>query len=216
MTAGQTYSVVVNVTNTGQTTWTAAGSYQLVSLQGNTWGKPSVALGSSDSIAPGSTKKFSFSVYAPTTPGTYPMQWRMAKTATQFGSGSTGVTVAVASRQHAARYVSQSVPASVKAGSTFTVSVKMKNVGTLAWTQAGGFSLCATDPDFSTTWTTTSVPMAASDSIGQGAEKTFTFTCNSPTTPGNYTIRWRMYRQASAFTGMFGDRTTTKGISVVP
>lgn len=215
-TVGQTYSVVVNVTNNGQTTWTAAGGYQLFSLQGNMWGKPTVALGSSDSIAPGQTKKFSFSVYAPTAAGTYPMQWRMAKGATQFGSGSTNVNIAVASRQHAARYVSQTLPSTVKAGTTFTMTVKMRNTGTLAWTSAAGFTLCTSDPDLNTTWGTVSVPMTAGESVGQGVDKTFTFTCKAPTTPGNYTIRWRMYRKASAFTGMFGDKTTTKGITVVP
>lgn len=216
MTAGQTYSVVVNVTNNGQTTWTAASGYQLVCLQGSAWGKASAALGSGDSIAPGQTKKFSFSVYAPTTAGTYQMQWRMAKGATQFGSASANVAVPVAVRQHAARYVSQTVPTSVKAGSTFTVTVKMRNVGTLSWTQAGGFSLCATDPDMNAAWGVVSVPLATGDSVGQNADKTFTFSCKAPATPGSYTIRWRMYRQASAFTGFFGDKTTTKGITVTP
>lgn len=216
MTAGQTYSVVVNVTNTGQTTWTAAGGYQLVCLEGSAWGKASVALGSSDSVAPGQTKKFSFSVYAPTTGGTYPMQWRMAKGAAQFGSATSNVSVPVAVRQHAARYLSQSLPTSVKAGSTFTMTVKMRNVGSLAWTQAGGFSLCATDPDMSAAWGTVSVPLVAGESVGQGVDKTFTFTCKAPTTAGSYTIRWRMYRKASAFTGMFGDKTTTKTITITP
>lgn len=216
MTAGQTYSVIVEMKNAGTTSWTAAGGYRLACVQGSVWGKPFVDLSGSDNIAPGQTKRFSFSVYAPTSGGTYPMQWRMDHQGQYSGAVTTLVQIPVTLRQNAARYLSQTVPSTVKAGSTFTVTVKMRNVGTTSWTVASGFKLATTDPDMNATWGTVSVPLAAGDSIAQGQDKTFTFTCTAPTTPGAYTMRWRMRRDAASFTGMLGDKTTTKGITVTP
>lgn len=216
MTSGQSYSVVVNVTNTGTTTWTAAGGYRLACVQGTAWNKATVALATTDAIAPGQTKKFSFSVNAPKTVGTYPMQWRMDKVGVQFGTASPLLSIPVTVRQHAALYVSQSQPLSVKAGSNFTVSVTMQNVGTSPWTKAAGFMLASTSPDLNITWGSNTVAMLATDTIPQGANKTFTFNCKAPTTPGTYTMRWRMYRSALAFTGFFGDLTTSKTLTVTP
>lgn len=216
MTAGQTYSVVVNLVNTGTSTWTSAGGYRLDCLQGALWNKANVALANNESIAPGQTKKFSFSVSAPATGGTYPMQWRMEKAGLQFGASSPLVSVQVTVRQHAARYVSQSQALTVKAGAFFNVSVTLQNVGTATWSKAGGFMLASTQPDMNMTWGHNTVAMDIADSILPSANKTFAFTCKAPLTPGTYTMRWRMYRSASAFTGFFGDLTSTKTITVTP
>lgn len=216
MTAGQTYTVTVTMTNTGADTWAKADGFQLRSMNGATWTTTSVDLGTTDAIAPGQSKKFSFRVVAPATGGAYPMQWTMAKDGIPFGTPSTLANVSVSVRQNAAYYVSQTIPTTVKAGSTFTVKVTMKNVGTTTWSAAAGQQLATTDPDMNAIWQTVTVPLAPTDAIAQSQQKTFTFTCRAPATPGNYTIRWRMYRSAPAFTGFFGDKTTTKTIAVTP
>lgn len=216
MTAGQSYNVVFDLQNTGTSTWTKAGGFRLRCLE-SWWGKAFVELGATDSIAPGQTKHFSFTVIAPASGGgQWAMAWVMEHKGVWFGDPSNVFFPTVTVRQHAAQYVSQTVPASVKAGATFTVSVRMRNVGTLAWTQARAISLAATDPDMDTKWQTVTVPMGAADNVLQGQDKVFTFSCKAPTTPGSYTIRWRMRRDATAFTGFFGDKTTVKTISVAP
>src|ERR1051325_1685206 len=71
MTAGQSYSVTVTMSNTGTSTW-SAGAYSLGSQnpQGNsTWGLSQVGL--SSSIAPGSNATFPFNVPAPPVAGAY-------------------------------------------------------------------------------------------------------------------------------------------------
>ena len=88
MTAGQAYNVSVTMGNTGLSTWAADGSYQLVSQNpaGNGTWNPSPSGSQNDSIsspvtAVGGTNTdvtFTFTVTAPSTPGTYNFQWQMA------------------------------------------------------------------------------------------------------------------------------------------
>lgn len=174
--------------------------------------KNRIDLAAAETIAPGDSKTFKFSVDAPVNGGQYPFQWRMSQGTASFGQASPPLTIPVVVKQHAARYVSQSVPTTVKAGSTFTVKVTMRNVGTNTWTQAGGYRLAIVDGS----WGVSSVPLAVSDNVARGQDKVFSITCTAPATPGHYTIRWQMRRQSTAFTGFFGDKTTTKGIDVVP
>jgi hypothetical protein len=92
MNAGQFYSVSVSMKNSGDTTWTAANSHRLGSQNpqdnGN-WGTGRVYLSSSESIAPGGTKTFSFSVRAPASAGTYNFQWRMLREGVEWFGGYT-------------------------------------------------------------------------------------------------------------------------------
>jgi hypothetical protein len=101
MTAGQTYSVSVSMTNNGTSTWTAAANYRLGSQnpQDNaTWGTHRVLLASGDSIAPSQTKTFTFDVKAPATVGTYNFQWRMVReNVAWFGAFLSNVAVKVSS-----------------------------------------------------------------------------------------------------------------------
>jgi hypothetical protein len=112
---------------------------------------------------------------------------------------------------HAARYISQAVPTTEKAGSTFTVTVKMRNVGTKTRNSAEPSMLRNARASFGTT--TATCPARTGSRRGQ--DKTFTFTCKAPATPGNYTMKWRMYR-ASTYNQFFGDTSKAKTISVVP
>lgn len=217
MVAGQSYSVSVTMTNTGASTWSLGSDFYLRSQSPTdnlTWGRRRVDLSPSEAILPGQTKKFSFTVYAPTTAGSYKFQWRMSQGSSSFGGSSPLLTVPVVVKQHAARYVSQTLPSSVKAGSTFNVTVTMRNVGTNTWTAAAGYGIApATGYP---TWNVTKVNLGPTDSIAPGQSKTFTIQCKAPTTPGSYTMRWQMRRDAAAFTGFFGDMSTTKGLTVTP
>lgn len=94
---GQTTTVNVQMRNDGNTTWTAAGSYRLGSQNpqdNGIWGTGRVEL--PGSIAPGQAATFSFSIQAPTTPGTYNFQWRMVRDGVAwFGGVTTNVAIQV-------------------------------------------------------------------------------------------------------------------------
>ncbi len=210
MIAGQTYAVSATFQNTGFDSWSNASSYKLNATNASTWGITGAPLSNGESILPGQTRKFSFNIYAPVTPGSYTFQTKMYKNGSSFGALSTAVLVNVTLAADASRYVSQSEPGAVTAGSTFTVKVDMRNVGSNTWTQAGGYVLvpAAGYP----TWNVTTVPLGVADSIAKGSDKVFLFSATAPPTPGTYNIRFQM-KKGSSF---FGDRTTLKSIIVTP
>lgn len=67
--------------NTGNTTWTSAANYKLGSenpADNFTWrGINRVEL--TGAVAPGQTHTVTFTVSAPSTPGTYNFQWKLAR-----------------------------------------------------------------------------------------------------------------------------------------
>ncbi|WP_375770173.1 NBR1-Ig-like domain-containing protein [Archangium gephyra] len=96
---GETRSVSITLRNSGSSTWTQASNLKLGSQspQDNTlWGDGRVLLSSTDSIAPGQQKTFTFNITAPGTPGTYPFQWRMLREyVAWFGQSTPAVTINV-------------------------------------------------------------------------------------------------------------------------
>src|SRR5205823_4109218 len=108
-------------------------------------------------------KNFGFNVIAPMTGGSYNFQWRMSQATHPFGAFSSNRVVNVVVNANAARYTGQLVPTTVKAGSSFSVTVYMMNVGTTAWTSAAGFGLAPVGGS----WGVTKVLLYASDSIAR-------------------------------------------------
>lgn len=217
MIAGQSYTVSESFGNMGINTWTRAGGYYLRSVNPTdnlTWGRNRVDLSPSESILTGQAKTFTFTAVAPMAGGTYNFQWKTSQGIHAFGAASVNRAVTVVVAANAARYILLTTPSSVAAGSTFNVSVTMKNVGTTTWTQAAGFGLAPAPGN--PTWGVTKIAMGAADSIARGSTKTFTFSCTAPSTAGNYSMRWRMRRDSGAFTGFFGDLTPAKTITVTP
>ncbi|MDT5014136.1 MAG: hypothetical protein QOD39_296, partial [Mycobacterium sp.] len=79
MVKGRTYSVSITMRNSGTTDWTAAGySLGSQSPQDNTtWGLSRAAVPSA--VPAGGQVTNTFLIVAPSTPGTYPFQWRMVQ-----------------------------------------------------------------------------------------------------------------------------------------
>ncbi len=99
MTAGQQYSVTVRFRNTGGNTWTKAAGYRVGSINpydNFTWGMNRVLMNEGDSVAPGEVLALTWTVTAPSTPGSYNFQWLMLHAGVEwFGSPSTNVVVNV-------------------------------------------------------------------------------------------------------------------------
>ncbi|HEX7182120.1 MAG TPA: NBR1-Ig-like domain-containing protein, partial [Thermoanaerobaculia bacterium] len=89
--------------------------------------------------------------------------------------------------------VSSTFPDTLEAGQPMTVRLTFRNTGTTTWTAAAGYKLGATsdlDP-----FADPRQLLEAGDSVAPGQEKTFIFPIAAPTTPGTYTIGWRMLRE---------------------
>jgi hypothetical protein len=88
MAAGQSYIVSIKMKNAGTATWTTANGYKLVSqgpVANTIWGTSRAELPTA--IAPGGEVTFAFPVTAPSTPGTYHFEWRVAQIQTPTGFG---------------------------------------------------------------------------------------------------------------------------------
>ena len=99
LTTGQTTAVGVTMKNTGTNVWTAAAGYKLGAQNpqdNDTWGTGRVNLAAGDSIDQNAQKTFTFTINAPSTPGTYNFQWRMVQEGVAwFGAFPPNVAIAV-------------------------------------------------------------------------------------------------------------------------
>jgi uncharacterized membrane protein len=211
MTTGQSYTVHVTVKNAGTTTWTAAAGYKLGAVgDSDPFTSNRVPLDSSDSVGPGQSKTFTFSMTAPSSAGTYVTDWRMVREFVAWFGQTLAVTVTVTGGPqyvNDATITANDVPTTMTAGQSYTVHVTVQNTGTTTWSLADGYKLGAvgdSDP-----FASTRILLDPSDFIAPGGSKTFTFTMTAPSTPGSYVTEWRMVRE---FVAWFG---TTLTVAVV-
>lgn len=102
MTHGQQYPVTITVQNTGNTTWAPGALYRLGAQNpqdSTTWaagGRVNLNSSPVQTVGAGQQVTFTFTVTAPSTPGTYNFQWQMVEDGVGwFGPKSTNVAVAV-------------------------------------------------------------------------------------------------------------------------
>ncbi len=215
MVAGQTNTVSVTMRNTGTTTWTAGTNYRLASQNpgdNTTWGLNRVVLPSS--VAPGASVTFSFQVKAPATAGSYNFQWRMVRDGVALFGDATPNTVVVVSvapppTGNNAAFVSQSTPTTVKKGSSFFATIRMKNTGTATWLASGAFKLGAQNPLDNTTWGLNRALLGVQTAPDGTAS--FTFLARAPATAGTYNFQWQMVQEG---VGFFGERSANVAVVV--
>lgn len=248
LTEGANGSVSVTIKNVGNTTWTRADNYRLAAACYNgeqplttynqlIWtGFPNdgystsptdqrVYLSTTDSIAPGQSKTFTFNVTAPSRQGKYVFSGMMVRDGVNwFGSTfEKEVTVVPASRSGLdAALVGSNVPVYMTAGSKKIVTVNFKNVGTETWTAANNYRLSTTSTNqlvfsdfryggYSNTATDQRVYLESSAQITPESTASFTFGINAPATPGTYTVSVDLVRENVAW----ANKTVSWTINVV-
>ena len=213
VTPGSNFSVSITMKNIGTKTWTPTTHYlgSQNPQDNTTWGIGRISL--PNNVSPGSEVTFSFTVTAPTTPGTYNFQWRMFEEAVEwFGDFTPNVAITVGTgttSANNAHYISQTVPTSLTAGSQCAVSITMTNTGTKTWSTS--HRLGSQNPQDNTTWGIGRVLLL--NNVSPGSEVTFSFTVTAPTTPGTYNFQWRMLEEMVEW---FGDFTPNVAITVEP
>lgn len=100
-----------------------------------------------------------------------------------------------------AMFVSQTVPATMVAGQTYSVSVTMQNIGLATWTAAGAYKLGSQNPQDNGIWGVGRVLL--SNSVPSGASYTFTFNVTAPSSPGTYNFQWGMLQEGVMWFGQF-------------
>lgn len=211
MVAGQAYVAAVTMLNTGTATWSEDAAYRLGSQapQDNAhWGASRVFI--SKPVLSGEQYTFSIPITAPLPSGTFSFQWQMVQDGVQwFGGLSDELKIPLLDPvPHSATYVSQSVPANMVAGQQYSASVTMKNTGTVAWTEAGGFSL-GSQGSPENIWGVSKVNLG--NSVNPGKQYTFNFQITAPATPDAYDFQWQMVQGDGAW---FGDQSDNRKIVV--
>jgi RHS repeat-associated protein len=207
MTAGATANVTVTMRNTGTATWITTQSdypYLLGSKNpenNSMWGLNRVAL--ARSVAPGGQGSFSFSIKAPSTPGTYNFSWEMVRENLHwFGAiASTTITVVAPTPVDDAQLVSASVPSQMTEGEYYNISMTFKNTGNTTWTSP---NFLLANPDDNLIFGLKRVPMSTS-SVGPLQSTTFNFQVRAPA-PGTYAFQWGMVWE---WQHRFGQTSTT-------
>ena len=143
-------------------------------------------------------------------------------TATDAGGDSASLTFSMtveAVLVDDASFVSTSgVPSKMAAGSTASVTVTMKNVGTTTWTEAEGYRLGSENPQDNVTWGLNRVelPASADDadvsaSVGPGETVDFTLEITAPSTVGPHAFEWKMVHDGVAWFGESDGKRDDRG-----
>lgn len=98
--AGQPYNIQVTMNNSGSTTWTEAAKFRLGAQNPQDTRAWTIAgrglLPAGASVTTGQNVTFTIPITAPTTPGTYNLQWKMVQDGVEwFGPVTTNVSVTV-------------------------------------------------------------------------------------------------------------------------
>ena len=201
MRIGSTAPVMITMRNTGDTTWTSSEGYKLGAQApaGNpTWGSAWQEL--PRPVAPSEEVTFAFTIRAPATAGTT-FTWQMvrdrADTGTREWFGPLTPARQVGLSINNARFVAQSVPASVPRLGTASVSVTMRNTGTTTWEPGAAHRLGALGHDFGAARHELPGP------VPPGQDVTFTFSIPAPGIPA--TFQWRMLQENVEWFGTASD-----------
>jgi methionine-rich copper-binding protein CopC len=204
MAAGQYYTVSIAVQNAGNNSWTKADLYRLGAVgDSDPFATNRLFLGD-NAVASNGQYTFTFTMRAPSTPGTYTTDWRMLKEGSEWFGEILTKTVTVVAKANEAEMVSNTIPTHMSAGSSYLVSVTVKNAGATTWTETDLYRLGAVDD--SDPFAVNRQMLASTDTVAPGEEYTFSIKMTAPTTTGIYTSDWQMVQKA---VNWFGDKLTT-------
>lgn len=113
---------------------------------------------------------------------------------------------------HAAQFVSQSVPDTMRAGETYEIRITMRNNGLSRWIPEGCFFLDSTLPKDNLDWDGNRVYLSANDFVAPGETKTFSMVDRAPLRPGKYNFQRMMALETGE---AFGTATPKVTISVI-
>lgn len=211
------YNASVTLKNTGSSTWDAT-NYRLAAMNplfNSTWGRNHVKLNTGETVAPGATKTFNFTITGPATVGTFSFTWQMRKTsapAASFGDITPNVAITTRTGENAT-FVSQTVATTMNSNVFYTANVTVKNAGSTTW-DATNYRLASINPTSNTRWGISHVKLVPGETVAPGATKSFTFQVKAPTTLGANDFQWQM-RKTSAPIGNFGEATPNVSVNVV-
>jgi len=215
-TAGKTRRYTVTVTNLGSTSWESEGpDAQRLGISfggdserpGDGW-VTDERIGLPRDVRPGEAVAIPVAVAAPDADGGYVLRHRMSRGA-QWSSDIGQVEVAVSSTidtwedQLSARYRPEHTPI-WNVGEQRTIEIELTNTGSYTWNAGGdrlvrlGVSFGQESDDVGAGWSTDERYMLDRD-VTPGESATLRAAVTAPATPGDYTVRYRMVKEGTAW-----------------
>jgi archaellum component FlaF (FlaF/FlaG flagellin family) len=105
------------------------------------------------------------------------------------------------------QFISQIVPATMKPGQLYTISITMKNTGTKTWDPTS-YRLGSANPRDNLTWGLNRVYLTAP--VAPGAQVTFRFSVRAPRTIGTYNFQWQMVEEHVTWFGALTSNVKVK------
>lgn len=108
-----------------------------------------------------------------------------------------------------AQFMNTSMPSTIEAGSTRTVTIMMRNTGSTVWSAAAPYPyrIGSRTPENNVVWGVGRVNVSGSHPYG--ANVTFTLNIKAPSVPGTYSFDWQMLREDLHWFGNVMSRTIT-------
>jgi hypothetical protein len=146
----------------------------------------------------------------PATAGTSNFTARVIDAAGGAAQKVFSVTVTSVSSEFDSQFVSQTVPATLAPGQSFTVSLKFLNNGSKVWDGANGLYMRSQNPPQNGTWGGDLVPIFLPP-VPPGQQLDMSFIAFAPRNPGTYNFQWQLYNDG---VGFFGEMSDNVGIVV--
>ncbi len=214
MNAGESYVVSVTIANTGSMPWTADDNIQLAGTSdASQFGDYQFAIPDGIAVKHGDQFTFYFTITAPKE-GSYNVEYQMANGDQAFGdSVSKSITVG-APLVTDAQFVSETIPATVAVGQTYTGTVTFENTGTAPWNDANKIRLAlygntanmGINGDTADMWYQM-FKIAPTTTVQPGETYTWTFSF-TPTNAGDFWLGYSMANEAQGLS-FFGQAQAT-------
>jgi hypothetical protein len=205
---GATATVPITLQNIGNEIWNAAGanpvnlSYHWYDGAGNAvmWNGSRTPL--ITDIAAGASRTLNASVIAPSTPGTFRLNFALVKEGVAWFTQSAAFIVQIASATTSATYTVATPPTTIPAGGNAQIAVALTNTGNQAWNTTGAnpvnLSLHWYDAQGgSVLWDGPRTPLGAA--VEPAASRTVTAVVTAPPVPGAYLLRFALVKEGVAW-----------------
>jgi len=159
-------------------------------------------------LAPSNTVSSSWPPYDA---GTYTFYIRKLGDAYTNDSNPAGPYTLTVNPKNNAQLISQSVPTSVIAGQTFSVTQVWQNTGSKTWSAAGNYNIGSQNPQDNSTWGTWRY--TSTGTVTKDNQQSCTFNLTAPMTPGTYNFQTRLVQDGVEW---FGEYSPNVAITVNP
>ncbi|MGV3606449.1 MAG: PQQ-dependent sugar dehydrogenase [Planctomycetaceae bacterium] len=219
---GEVKTYTITATNTGTSTWMASGANPVhlgAYFDGRSdaiydWPTEPIRFNLTSDVSPGASATFTVTMVAPATSSGYVLRHRLVQEGVQWFAPLLKANTVVA--QPILASYTATVPPVWPAGSTQTIPVTIKNLGTETWTAAGNnpVRLAAyfdAPSDQVGAWTSEPLRFTLPSDVAPGASVTVNMALAAPLATGDHVLRYRMVKEASLWSANLATAAITVG-----